>query len=281
MTPDILRSLLFTPANRPSAFDKALASGADCVCLDLEDAVPQADKAASRSAAIAWLAEGGPGPRRALRINALSTATGMADLAAIAEAAPREGLIMLPKIGSAEEARLAAAVLDEVGSGLTLAALIESAAGLARAEAIAGATERLSLVVFGAVDLSSDLGAERSSDTMRVARARIVQAALAAGRDVIDVPELAFRDAARVAEAAADAAANGFTGKAAIHPANVAAINAAFTPDAEAIAEAQRIVAAFEAAPTGLAVLDGKLIEMPVVRGMRRRLARARAAGKL
>lgn len=274
-----LRSLLFTPATRVAAFDKALASGADCVCLDLEDAVPLAQKAGARPAALDFLCAGGDGPLRGLRINALSTAVGMADMAALAEAAPASGLVMLPKVASAEEVRLADAVLTEAGSGATLAALIETAAGLTEAEAIARACPRLTVVVFGGVDLSADLGAAADSDTMRVARARIVQAAHAAGREVLDVPELAFRDTEGVARAAEGAAREGFTGKAAIHPANVTAVNAAFTPDAETVAEAQRIVVAYEAAPSGLVELDGKLIEAPVVRGMRRVLARARAAG--
>ncbi|TFL16515.1 HpcH/HpaI aldolase/citrate lyase family protein [Jannaschia formosa] len=281
MTDRVLRSLLFTPATRVAAFDKALGSGADCVCLDLEDAVPPASKAGARPAALDWLSAGGEGPLRGLRINALSTAFGMADMADLARAAPGAGLVMLPKVGSAEEVRLAAAVLDEAGSGLTLAALVESAAGLAAVDGIAAASPRLTVLVFGGVDLSADLGADPVSDTMRVARARIVQAARAAGRDVLDVPELAFRDLDGVARAARLAAREGFTGKAAIHPANVAAINDAFTPDAEAIAEARRVVEAFEAAPSGLAELDGKLIEAPVVKAMRGRLARARAAGVL
>ena len=87
-TAPVLRSFLFTPANRPTAFGKALDSGADCVCLDLEDAVPPDGKAAARPDALAFLAEAGPGPLRALRINALSTAAGLRDLAALAEAAP-------------------------------------------------------------------------------------------------------------------------------------------------------------------------------------------------
>ncbi len=280
--PRVLRSLLFTPANRPSAFPKALESGADCVCLDLEDAVPPGDKAAARPGAVAFLTEaaaGSGGPLRAVRINALSSAEGLRDLAAVAEARPESGLVLLPKVGSAEEIGLAAAVLDEAGSGMELAALVETARGLSAVDAIARAVPRLRLLVFGAVDLSAELGCAPDAETMRVARARIVQAARAGERDVLDVPELAFRDDARVERAAAEAARDGFTGKAAIHPANIAAINAAFTPSADEIDEARRIMDAFDAAPSGLVVIDGKLIEAPVIRGMRRRLAIAKAVG--
>ena len=278
----VMRSLLFTPANRPQAFDKALGAGAHCVCLDLEDAVPPDAKSAARPDALAFLAGAGEGrPIRALRINALSSGAGARDLAGLADAAPKAGLIMLPKVGSAAELRLVAAILDEADSQTGLIALVETAEGLGAVQDIARATPRLRALLFGGVDLSAELGAEMGSDTMRTARARIVQAARAAGIDALDVPELDFRNADAVAAAARNAAANGFTGKAAIHPSNLAAINAAFTPSADEIARAQDIVAAFEAAPNGLVVIDGKLIEAPVIKGMRKRLAIAAAAGVL
>ena len=278
----ILRSLLFTPANRPSAFDKALGTGADCVCLDLEDAVPPDAKSASRPDALAFLASpSAGGPTRAVRINAVSSVAGVQDLAALADVAPATGLLMLPKVGSAEELRLVSALLDEIGSDLKLAALVETAQGLAAVDDIARSTDRLRALVFGGVDLSAELGCEMASDTMRVAKARIVHAARCADRDVLDVPELDFRNEDRLRAAAQAAAENGFTGKAAIHPSNVGAINTAFTPSADRIAEAQRIVDAFDVAPSGLVVIDGKLIEAPVIKAMRRRLAIAAAAGAL
>lgn len=280
----VLRSLLFTPANRPQAFDKALAAGADCVCLDLEDAVPPDAKSEARPDAMAFLAQADaqPGrPMRAVRINALSSKAGARDLAAIADTAPQGGLVMVPKVGSAAELQLLASILDEMGSETGLLALVETAVGLSCVEEIARATPRLRAVMFGGVDLSAELGAQMASDTMRVARARIVQAARAGGVDALDVPELDFRNAEAVRAAAANAAQNGFTGKAAIHPSNLTAINAAFTPSAEEIAHAQEIIAAFEAAPNGLVVIDGKLIEAPVIKGMRVRLAIAEAAGVL
>ncbi|MCE8009645.1 CoA ester lyase [Aestuariivita sp.] len=277
----VLRSLLFTPANRPQAFEAALRSGADCVCLDLEDAVPLDAKADARPDALAFLGSVDAGPIRALRINALSSATGVRDLASLTDMLPRAGLIMLPKIASAAELRLVASILEEGGSDTGLIALVETAAGLAAVHEIAQATPRLHALMYGGVDLSVDLGAARDSDTLRMARSRIVQAAKAAEIGVIDVPELDFRNADTVAHAARTAAENGFTGKAAIHPSNLAAINAAFTPSAEEITRAQEIVAAFEASPSGLVVIDGTLIEAPVIKGMHRRLAIAKAAGVL
>jgi citrate lyase beta subunit len=278
----ILRSLLFTPANRVAAFDKALRAGADCVCLDLEDAVPANSKSAARPDALNFLVgAGAKGPIRGVRINALSSAAGVRDLAGLADAAPKGGLLMLPKVESAAEVQLVASILDEVGSDTGLIALVETAEGLSAVEDIARASDRLRALMFGGIDLSAELGAHMNSDTMCVARARIVQAARAGGRDVLDVPELDFRNAEKVQNAAQNAVANGFTGMAAIHPSNLATINAAFTPTIEEIARAQEIVAAFEAAPSGLVVIDGKLIEAPVIKGMLKRIAIARAVGVL
>lgn len=276
----VLRSLLFTPANRPQAFDKALAAGADCVCIDLEDAVPPDAKLAARPNALEFLAgDSTNGPIRCIRINALSSVAGALDLAELAKATPKNGLLMLPKVGSASELQLVASILDEIGSDISLIALIETAKGLSAIDDIARASDRLCALMFGGVDLSAELSAQMTSDTMRMARAQIVQAARAAGRDVLDVPELDFRNTEKVQEGAHNAVANGFTGKAAIHPSNLSAINLAFTPTSDEIARAQEIIAAFEAAPSGLVVIEGKLIEAPVIKGMRQRIAIARAAG--
>jgi citrate lyase subunit beta/citryl-CoA lyase/(S)-citramalyl-CoA lyase len=275
----VLRSLLFTPANRPQAFEKALASGADCVCLDLEDAVPEDAKSDARPAALEFLTgPQGQGPLRAVRINALSCKAGARDLAGLVDAAPQSGAVMLPKVESAAELQIVASILDELGSKTCLIALVETAKGLSAVESIASATPRLRALIFGGVDLSAALGAQAGSDTMRMARARIVHAAHAQDRDILDVPELDFRNEDSVQQAAKNAAANGFSGKAAIHPSNLAAINAAFTPSVDEILDALKIIAAFEAAPDGLVVIDGKLIEAPVIRGMQKRLALARAA---
>ena len=276
----VLRSLLFTPANRPQSFDKALVAGADCVCIDLEDAVPPDAKAAARPNAFAFLVGGSAdGPLRCIRINTLSSVAGALDLAELAKVAPKNGLLMLPKVGSASELQLVASVLDEMCSDISLIALIETAKGLSAIDDIACASDRLCALMFGGVDLSMELSAEMTSDTLRMARARIVHAARGAGRGVLDVPELDFRNIEKVQAVANNAVANGFTGKAAIHPSNLSAINLAFTPTRDEISRAQEIIAAFEAAPSGLVVIDGKLIEAPVIKGMRQRIAIAREAG--
>lgn len=279
------RSLLFAPATRPEIFAKALASGADLVCVDLEDAVAPDLKQAARPAGFDFLraaaGDGDGGPERILRINGLKTIAGLRDLSALADAGIAAGMVMLPKVESAEELRLADAVLTEAGSMLKLAALVESVRGIEAAHAIAGATPRLDLMMFGGADLAAELGTRVAPEPMAYARARLVQAARGAGIDLIDVPALDFRNQDAVAEDAARARDLGFTGKAALHPANVALVNAAFTPDATEITWARRVIESFEASAGGVAVLDGKLIEKPVVAAQRRVLSRARAAGLL
>lgn len=262
------RSLLFAPANRPEVHAKALASGADLVCLDLEDAVPPQDKASARPVAAAFLTD----PRRVVRINTLRSPEGLKDLAAILDAAPAGGTVFLPKVMEAGEVRLAHDLLE--GTALTLGILIETAAGLEDAAAILTASDRIAFAMFGGVDLAADLGVALAHEPLLYARSRLVHAAALAGVDVLDVPCLSFRDEAVIGAEARAARALGFTGKAALHPAGIAPIHAAFAPSEEEIAKAERIVAAYRASPTGLATLDGKLVEKPVVRAAERLLSR-------
>jgi citrate lyase subunit beta/citryl-CoA lyase/(S)-citramalyl-CoA lyase len=268
------RSLLFAPANRPEVQARALASGADLVCLDLEDAVPPGAKAEARAAALPFLAAaGGPGPERVLRLNSLRSAEGLRDMLAVIEARPPAGVVFLPKVATADEVRLADELLTESGLPLALAVLIESVEGLENAAAILRASSRIAFAMFGGVDLAAELGVAVAHEPLLYARQRVVHAARLAGVDVLDVPALAFRDADAVRAEAETARALGFTGKAAIHPSNLAAVNAVFTPSEAEIARAEAIVAAWQASPTGLVVLDGKLIERPVIRAMQRILA--------
>jgi citrate lyase subunit beta/citryl-CoA lyase/(S)-citramalyl-CoA lyase len=274
MTPR--RSLLFAPANRPEVHAKALASGADMVCLDLEDAVPPQDKDAARAVAVAFLT-GGTGPERVVRINTLRSVMGLRDMAAVIDAGPPGGIVFLPKVMDAGEVRLAHDLL--AGTALSLGILIETAEAVENASAILRASDRIAFAMFGGVDLAADLGVAVAHEPLLYARSRLIVAAARAGVAVLDVPCLAFRDEAAIAAEAAVARSLGFTGKAALHPAGIAAIHAAFAPSPEEIAKAERIVAAYRASPNGLATVDGKLVEKPVVRAMERILA-LRDAGK-
>lgn len=266
------RSLLFAPANRPAIHDKALRSGADIVCLDLEDAVPPPDKAMARDLAMPFLTDA-PGPERVVRLNSVRSALGLADLLAVVAAAPKAGTVFLPKVADPFEVRLVDEVLTEAGLPLRIAVLIESAEGLEKAAAIMAASARIDWAMFGAVDFAAEFGITVAPQPLLYARQRLVHAARLAGVELIDVPCLAFRDPAEVAAEAAAARHLGFNGKAVLHPDNVAVVNAAFTPSEAEVARAEQIIAAYRAAPNGLAVLDGKLVEKPVVRAAERILA--------
>ena len=270
MTPH--RSLLFAPANRPAIHDKALASGADIVCLDLEDAVPPAEKASARETALTFLSDA-PGPERVVRINGLRSADGLRDILALLEAKPNGGTIFLPKVATADEVRLTDDLIAEAAVPLQIAVLIESLEGLENVHSILRASSRISFAMFGAVDYAAELGVEVAERPLFHARTTLIHAARRAGVDLLDVPCLAFRDIDAVQAEAESARALGFTGKACLHPSNITAVNTVFTPSAEQIDHAEKVVALFNASPNGLAVLDGKLIEKPVIRSMQRILA--------
>ena len=278
---NICRSLLFAPGSRPEIFAKTLVAGADLVAIDLEDAVAPALKADARIAGIRFLGESdGTGPRRALRMNALDTAFGLTDLVAVAEASLQHGLLFMPKINSPRDLQIADTVLTAAGSGLGLIALIETLDGLEAVHEIAQATPRLELMMFGGVDFSVELGTTLDREPLHYARSRIIHAARRAGIPALDVPTIAFRDDDIVRSDAEYARLLGFSGKAVLHPSNVATVNEAFSPSDAEVEEAKAIIAAFEASDTGVAVLDGKLVEAPVEKSMQNILALAAAEGR-
>ena len=290
-----MRSLLFVPATDRRKLDKALTSGADVVIVDLEDSVAASAKAAGRAAmvefvaALAGLAER---PRLHVRINGFGSGLTDADLDA-AVAAGADG-IMLPKAGGGPDvtrldAKIAVAeAVHDVPEGRTrvVAIVTETAHAVFQTGTYRGATRRLSGMAWGAEDLSADLGATAARDpdggfldTFRLARALTLLGAVAAEVAPIDGVFTDFRDLDGLAAECREAARDGFTAKMAIHPAQVPVINAAFTPTAEAIAEAERIVAAFAAAgDPGVIALDGAMLDRPHLLRSRRVLARAGVA---
>ena len=274
------RNLLFVPGTRPERFPKALAAGPDMVTVDLEDAVIPPQKDLARERAMALL----EGPRaddieRVVRINGLRTAFGLKDLLAVAEHPSPPDAIMLPKVEAAEEVAIAAAVLERAARPVGLHVIIESNRGLEAAFPIAGAAPSIRSLLFGAVDMAAELGATQSFTAMLYARSRVVHAAARHGLDALDVPWLDLADEAGLLEECRAVQGLGFTGKAAIHPKQLAPINAVFTPGPDRIAYARKVIDAFEASADGLVVVDGKLIEAPVVRSARRTLAIAAATG--
>ncbi len=269
----IRRSLLFVPAVRPDRYPKALATGTDAVCLDLEDGVAFGAKETAREQAFALLAGREPTAAEvSLRINDAKTELGRTDLAALVEAGVRPDALMLPKVAGADEIREVEAVLARSGAALPLIAQLETAAGVLAAEEIASSSPNVSAVFFGAIDLSADLGCAVEWEALLYARSRVVLAAGAAGVSALDSP---FMDVPAV-EALADESRRvrrlGFAGKAAIHPTQVPVIQRAFSPADDELAWARKIVAAYEGQQGGVLLVDGKLIERPVVRAAQRNL---------
>jgi citrate lyase beta subunit len=277
------RNFLFVPGSRPDRFAKAFGHRPDMVTVDLEDAVIPAHKDEARSRAMPLFDVAGEHPEdgieRLVRINSLRTPFGLKDLLALIEhPTPPDG-VMLPKVESADEVRIADAVLQRAVRPIGLHIIIESNAGLDQALAIAGACPSVQSLLFGAVDMAAELGSAMDFTSMLYARSRVVHAAASHGLDAIDVPYLDLEDPDGLLEECRLVQALGFTGKAMIHPKQLPVVNSVFTPDEARIAYARRVIEAFERSPDGLVVIDGKLIEIPVVRIAERTLAIASAIG--
>jgi (S)-citramalyl-CoA lyase len=267
------RSWLFTPATRPERFAKASQAGADVAILDLEDAVAPGDKVRARITALDYLADNpSDGALHALRINGLDTRAGISDLDALlgSEAAP--DFLVLPKTETAGHLEILDRLLTAAGKATRLIGLIESARGLAAVEAIATGTPRLVGLMLGAADMAADLGATTAWGPLAFARGRLIAACALAGVSPIDAPFFNLHDEAGLKQEAAAAVALGFSAKAAIHPAQIGAINAALTPSAEAVERARAILA--ENAK-GVGTVDGQMIDEAVARKARRTLASA------
>lgn len=261
-----LRSLLFVPGARPERFDKARAAGADAVCIDLEDAVPPDGKDAAREAVAAYIVGASD---VGVRINAVETAWGSADIAALASGA-RPRFVMIPKAANAETIAMVHTALGAAD----VIPIIETAEGLRNAWEIAAAPGVIA-VLFGGVDYSADIGAELSWEPMLFARGALAAACGRARKPLLDVPYLDVDDEAGLLDSTRRVRAMGFTGRACIHPKQIGGVHAAFAPSASEVARARQVVAAFEDAAGGPALLDGKLIELPVVLHARRVLAAA------
>ncbi len=275
-----MRSLLFVPADGGNKLAKAMASGADAVIVDLEDSIAPERKAAARDLAAEFLKDAVKQPSRprlVVRINGLQTGLADADLDAVVPARP--DAIMLPKAegGAAvihADAKLAAreAIAGVADGHVKIVAIAtETAPALFLAGTYRGASARLCGLTWGAEDLSVDLGAEanrdadgRFLDPYRLARALGRAGAASAQVPAIDTVFVDFRNDAGLKRECEEARRDGFLGKMAIHPAQVAVINEVFTPGPEAVARAQAIVDAFAAAPgAGTVGIGGVMYDRP------------------
>jgi citrate lyase subunit beta/citryl-CoA lyase len=287
-----LRSMLFVPGDSERKLAKGENSGADALVLDLEDAVPAERIAVARALVRDYLDSHRNRLRQQLwvRINPLSTAQALADLAAITGGAP-DG-ILLPKTNSGADVVVAGHYLSalEVREGLPqgsvriFAVATETAPALFALGTFAGCSPRLAGLTWGAEDLSAALGAASNRDekgelefTYRLARSLCLAAAVAANVQPLDTVFVDFRDSEGLRAESRAALRAGFTGKIAIHPDQVPVINEAFTPTAADVAHARRVIDAF-AAGAGTVALDGKMLDMPHLKQAQRVLAMAAGA---
>ena len=275
------RSFIFTPGLRPDMYPKALASGADIVCVELEDGIAPKDKAEARKNALALFEQSqtDDGVERIVRINSMRERFGIEDVNAIIASKTPPPALMMPKVRTPDEVVIVDQLLTEAGHDTRLHVIIETNEGLEAAYEIAKCSDRIDAMFFGGVDMAAELRCQNNYDSLVYARSRVVHASAAAGLDVIDVPYLDLDDPDGMRREAERVRDLGFSGKGSIHPKQIAAINEVFTPSEVQITRARRVTAEFEKADTGLVVIDGKLIEKPVLREMYRIVAIANRMG--
>ncbi len=269
------RSFIFTPGLKPEMFPKALASGADIVCVELEDGIAPKDKSAARERALSLFEtpQADDGVEQIVRINCMREQFGIEDVQAILTTETPPPALMMPKVRTPDEVVMLDNLLTESGHLTRLHVIIETNAGLEVCYEIAHCSSRIDALFFGGVDMAAELRCENAWEPLLYARSRVVHAAASAGLDVIDVPYLDLDDHGGMVVAAKQARALGFSGKGSVHPKQIAALNEVFTPSEDEIARARHVIDTFEKADTGLVVIDGKLIEKPVLRDMHRIVA--------
>ena len=287
-----MRSLLFVPGDSARKLEKAMQAGADALIIDLEDSVALGEKDRARTITAAFMADvvGLPGrPRLFVRVNGLTTGLTDQDLDGVMAAQP-DGIVLPKTLGGIDVSHLGAklAVREaefglEDGATRILAIATETARGVFALGTLAGASQRLSAIAWGGEDLSADVGAETNraadgsyTDPYRMARSMTLFAAAAAEVDAVDSVFTNFRNLEGLAEECTQGRRDGFVAKMAIHPAQVPVINEAFTPSAEALAQARDIVAAFARDPkAGVVGLNGEMVDQPHLKRAERLLARS------
>jgi citrate lyase subunit beta/citryl-CoA lyase len=286
----MLRSLLFVPGNKANMLEKALGQRPDAFVPDMEDSVPAAEKANARETIAKFL------PRFAAlnipvipRVNSLDTDWLETDLAAVV--GPAIFGISVGKVRNAEDISAVSQLVGDLErrAGLSVGMLrllpwIETAEAIVNVSAICRASERIAAVAFGGEDFTNDMGVERLEDEMQIAYARqaLCVAARAAHVPALDTPYFKLRDPDGLRDSSLRAKSIGFKGRFAIHPEQIETVNECFSPSAQEIAHAERIVAAYEEAETrgrASTSLDGWVIDVPVVKRARALLELARRAG--
>ena len=267
----VCRSYLFVPADRPDRVLKAARSSADAVILELEDGVPPENKARAREAAGQLLGETDFGSRSvALRVNRITTLYGIADMQAISTWPRKPDLLVLPKVESAGEIQIYDALLSEMETDCGLMVLIESSRGLLNAPTIVAASPRISCLAPGFADLSADMGLRPTWPVLYGYRSSLAAACALAGVAPVDPPCLDLRDTDALALECENVRDMGYTGKLCIHPSQLAIVNSAFSPSPEAIRWAQQVVRASETKGVGAIVVEGRMVDRPVILAAKR-----------
>ena len=270
----VRRSFIFTPGLNPEMFPKALASGADMVCIELEDGIAIKDKDEARKNTINALKnlKINKDVELVVRVNCQRTKPGLLDLEAFISSKLNVKALMLPKVKTPDEITFIDDLLTDCNMDTDLHVIMETNEALENIYDIAHASKRIVALYFGGVDMAAELRVPNIYENLIYARSKLVHAGASVGIDVIDVPYLDLEDMDGMKKEAELVRNLGFTGKGSIHPKQINILNEVFTPSKEEIIKAKRIIDQFNASDTGLVVIDGKLIEKPVLREMKRRI---------
>ena len=270
----VRRSFIFTPGLNPDMFPKAIASGADMVCIELEDGIAIKDKDEARKNTIEALKtlEVKSGVELVVRVNCQRTKFGLLDLEAFISSKLKVKAIMLPKVKTPDEIKFIDDLLTDCNLDTDLHVIMETNEALQNIYEIAHSSKRIVALYFGGVDMAAELRVPNSYENLLYARSKLVHAGASVGIDVIDVPYLDLEDMDGMKKEAELVRDLGFTGKGSIHPKQINILNEIFTPSKEEINKAKKIVDQFSESDTGLVVIDGKLIEKPVLREMQRKI---------
>ncbi len=286
------RALLYMPGDDRRKIEKSTTLGVDCICMDMEDGTAANKKAEARQVIAKAMKELDFGSsERCIRINSICSGLEKYDLAAALATNPDS--IVVPKIESAEQVKWVSDHIEtyELSSKQNIRSIrlligVETAKGLVNLREIAEADKRLEAIIFGAEDYAASVGAIRTKEATEVlyARSAVVTACAANDLQAIDMVYIDFKDIAGLRAEAEQGAGFGFSGKQVIHPNQVLVTQEAFTPSNQAIEYARRVVESFESSQKegkGAYALDGKMIDMPLLKNAQKVLDRARAAGRV
>ena len=268
-----LKSWLFTPATKSDRFARAGEVHADALIVDLEDSVAPSAKKEARETALRYLAAiSADHMPLALRVNSTDTMFGLDDLQALLSSSADPDYLVLPKCGSSALIEWVGNLLREAGKTAQIIALIESAKGVGALDEIAGGDAKPAALLFGAADMAADLGAETAWDPLLWVRSRIIQASASAGIAALDSPYFDIADTEGLKREMKASASLGFHGKCAIHPAQIATINAVLTPSEQQVAEARQILVVNR---KGVGSVGHQMVDEAVARKARLVLERA------